>query len=61
MKHFDDRIDQPTEIFTDLFFSLTGKNATTIDGGCASTQISDTFANMLYHTFLSKHNDFFCE
>ena len=58
MKHVDDHVDQPTELFTDLFVSLTGKNSTTLDAGGASIQTLYTFANTLCHFFKSKHNDF---
>ena len=51
MKHIQDHIDNPTEIFTDLFVSLTGENATAVDAGGVSTQILDTFSNAVCHNF----------
>ena len=50
-KHIEDNVYRPTELFTDLFVSLTGKNATDIDAGGAITQTIDMFANKMCHGF----------
>ena len=51
MKHNEDHVDRLTELFTDLLFSLTDKNATAVDAGGMNTQTLDTFANTMYHDF----------
>ena len=47
MKHIEDNIDRPTDLLTDLFFSLHAKNAAAIDTRGASTHMLDTFANTI--------------
>ena len=60
MKHVDDRVDPQTEFLTELFDSLTVKNANAVDVGGESTHTLDTFTNTMCHTFfLSKLNAFF--
>ena len=51
MKHIQHHVDHPIELFTDLFVSLTGENATAIEAGGTSTQIVDTFANTTCRDF----------
>ena len=51
MKHIQDHIDHPTDIFTDLFVCSMGKNVIAVDAGGASTQALDTFANKMCHAY----------
>ena len=51
MKHIQDHINHPTELFTSLFVYLTGKNEMAVDAGGLNAQMLDTFSNAMCYNF----------